>query len=77
MVRYWFSAKAPGWGWGHPVAWQGWVVVVVFGALVAAGGILLPPRQHLVLYLGYIAGLIILLIGIGWVTKEPGQPDHY
>ena len=35
--RYWFPAKRYGWGWGLPVAWQGWLVLAVFFGLVAAG----------------------------------------
>jgi hypothetical protein len=71
MAKYWFSARRRGLGWGRPVAWQGWLVVIAFGALVAAGGLLLPPRQEWLLYLGYIAILIVLLIGLGWLKTEP------
>ena len=31
---YWFAAKTFGWGWTLPVAWQGWLVVVVYAALI-------------------------------------------
>ena len=33
----WFPAKTYGWGWGLPVTWQGWVVFVLYLALVALG----------------------------------------
>ncbi len=32
--QFWFPAKKYGWGWGLPSAWQGWVVLVVYGFLV-------------------------------------------
>ncbi|HVF19793.1 MAG TPA: DUF1648 domain-containing protein [Mycobacteriales bacterium] len=35
---YWFKAKSYGYGWGRPLTWQGWVVMV--GYLVA---VLVPP----------------------------------
>ncbi len=34
---FWFPAKRYGWGWGLPVAWQGWLVLIAFCWLVAAG----------------------------------------
>ena len=42
--RYWFPAKTYGWGWGMPVTWQGWVVMVVFMGAMLAGGTYLLPR---------------------------------
>lgn len=33
---YWFKAKLYGWGW-VPARWQGWLVIVVGVALLAAG----------------------------------------
>ncbi len=26
--RYWFPAETYGWGWGLPITWEGWVVLV-------------------------------------------------
>jgi len=71
MAKYWFSARRGGLGWGRPIAWQGWLVVIVFGALVAVGALLLPPSKEWLLYLGYIAILIFLLIGLCWLKSEP------
>jgi hypothetical protein len=33
----WFPAKRYGWGWGLPVAWQGWVVLLAWLALFVGG----------------------------------------
>jgi hypothetical protein len=53
--EYWFPAKRYGWGWGIPNTWQGWLVLAVFGALLAAGSVALPPGRHVGLYLAYVA----------------------
>lgn len=34
--KYWFPAKKYGYGWGLPVTWQGWVVVVSYLVLITA-----------------------------------------
>jgi len=41
---YWFPAKRYGWGWGFPITWQGWLVLLGFFALVLFG-IYLFPRE--------------------------------
>lgn len=40
--RYWFPAKEYGYGWGLPVTWQGWLVIVAYLVLIAAGIFLFP-----------------------------------
>ena len=37
--EYWFRAKKYGWGWGLPLKWQGWAVLIAFFALLAAGNV--------------------------------------
>lgn len=32
--EYWFPAKRYGWGWGFPLTWQGWAVVLSYCAVV-------------------------------------------
>lgn len=48
---YWFPAKRYGWGWGFPIAWQGWLVFGAFLGLLVAGAFLFsslfPPRGGL------------------------------
>ena len=50
--QYWFPVKRYGWGWGLPIVWQGWVVLVAYTSLLSAAlvGICLlkgePPRWH-------------------------------
>jgi hypothetical protein len=69
--QYWFPAKRYGWGWGIPNTWQGWLVLAVFGALLAAGSVVLPPGREVGLYLAYVAVLSALLIGVCWLKGEP------
>ncbi len=68
---YWFPAKRYGWGWGLPVRWEGWAVFAAFVALVVLGAFLFPPRVVMGSYLGYIALLCVLLVGICWLKGEP------
>jgi hypothetical protein len=69
--KYWFPAKRYGWGWGIPNAWQGWLVLVVFVALLVVGSVVLPPGRQVGLYLAYVAMLCGLLIGVCWLKGEP------
>jgi len=32
--KFWFHAKAFGYGWGLPASWQGWVVLILYILLV-------------------------------------------
>ncbi len=69
--RYWFPAKRYGWGWGLPITWQGWLVLVTFIALVAGGVLLFPPRTALAAYLAYVAALSVAFIVVAWMKGEP------
>jgi hypothetical protein len=69
--QYWFPAKRYGWGWGLPIKWQGWAILVAFIGLIAAGAFLFPPRKVLAAYLAYVAVLCIALGGVCWLKGEP------
>ena len=68
--RYWFPAKRYGWGWGPPNNWQGWSVVAGFAALIAVGAATILPRSHTG-FIGCVAVLSVLLIGVCWWKGEP------
>lgn len=68
--RYWFPAKTYGWGWGIPCSWQGWVVLLVYLALVAMTCFLIDPAKHLKTWIAAIWGLSILLVLICWWKGE-------
>ena len=69
--KYWFRTKRYGWGWGLPSAWQGWVVLVGFVALLVLGSVLFPPDDRLGMYLGYVALLSAALVVVAWWKGEP------
>ncbi|MEO8751605.1 MAG: hypothetical protein ABI624_02890 [Casimicrobiaceae bacterium] len=71
---YWFPAKRHGWGWGPPSAWQGWVVLVVFFCLLAAGAAILLPIDRISAFLGWSVFLTVVLVAICWVKGEPPSP---
>jgi len=72
--KYWFPAKSYGWGWGPPVTWQGWAVLVGFFVLLGAGAWSLPEQPSVPCMLAFVAysfGLSSVLIAICWYKGEP------
>jgi len=68
--KYWFPAKRYGWGWGPPTAWQGWLVLIVFFALVLIGAIVLLPGGGPAPFLLYTVALVAVLLAICWLKGE-------
>ena len=68
---YWFPAKRYGWGWGIPTAWQGWAVLLVFFALLAAGAFWLLPSLGPMPFVGYTVLLSLALLLVCWLKGEP------
>ncbi len=69
---FWFPAKRYGWGWGFPVAWQGWVVFISYLLLVIVGAYKMVPGEELAFTL-LLIGLTAGLIAICWIKGEPPQ----
>ena len=69
--RYWFPAKPYGWGWGMPSAWQGWLVLALFAALLGLGMLMFPPAQARLAYSLYVAALGAALVAVCWLKGEP------
>jgi hypothetical protein len=67
--KIWFPAKKYGWGWGPPVCWQGWMVLLAYFVLLGAGAVLLLPR-HLGLFFGWIGILVVFLLVICLLKGE-------
>ena len=67
---YWFPAKRFGWGWGPPVAWQGWAVLVSWIIAFAVGTLLLLPQHRAVLWM-FVLGMSGLLIAVCYLKGEP------
>jgi hypothetical protein len=69
--KYWFPTKRYGWGWGPPIAWQGWVVVAAFCILLVGGGFVLLPSRGPAVFVAYSMVLSVVLIIACWITGEP------
>ena len=69
--KYWFPAKRYGWGWGLPRTWQGWLVLLGFFALLAAGALVFLPKLQTGYFLAYTAVLVAALLAVCYVTGEP------
>ena len=69
---YWFPAKTYGWGWGPPLTWQGWVVLVAWAAVLFEGLVLLRHHDHqLVFSLSYVLLMSVLLGVVCYIKGEP------
>lgn len=73
--KYWFPAKKYGYGWGLPVTWQGWVVVVSYLVLITAAVFLFPvyTEAGLLQHALFTVFLTIVLIGVCWFKGEPAK----
>jgi Na+/glutamate symporter len=69
--QHWFRAKRYGWGWGLPVAWQGWLSLAVFFALLLGGAWAILPQYGNGVFLAYAVALVVALLGVCWLKGEP------
>ena len=69
--KYWFPAKHYGWGWGPPVTWQGWAVLVGYIASVLLISVCFSPDRHPLIYPIAIAFTTSVLIGVCLKKGEP------
>ena len=63
--KFWFHAKLFGFGWGLPASWQGWVVLVLYLALVIATGLLAPAETRLPAILALTVMFIVVVVFTG------------
>lgn len=68
---YWFPAKTYGWGWGLPVTWQGWLVLLTYTLSMIIAGVVFPPATQNMAFITCVAGLSLVLVVICWLTGEP------
>ena len=68
--KYWFPAKRYGWGWGPPTCWQGWVVVGIYAALIAAATYLRSNTTQLAFF-AVVGCATLALIAICMAKGEP------
>jgi hypothetical protein len=71
--RYWFGAKRYGSGWGPPITWEGWLVLVLWIAALFLGRRYLVPNNiyaHLVFALA--------MVGLLWsICYSKGEPPRW
>ena len=65
----WFPAKRYGWGWGPPVAWQGWAVLIAWTAAVVTIAPFLAGR-HWVGFAGFMVGMTAALVAVCYAKGE-------
>ena len=63
-ANFWFAVKRYGYGWGLPVRWQGWAVLVAYFALMWAGIRYLGGRQTVAGLLLYLLAITVALIAV-------------
>jgi hypothetical protein len=68
--KAWFAAKTYGWGWGLPLRWQGWVLMIGFIVVLIAGAPL--AKKAIVLFVGYnVAVVTVLFVICYWKGEAP------
>jgi hypothetical protein len=68
--QYWFPAKRYGWGWGPPLTWQGWVVLIVWIAILSGAAMRLMP-MHPIEFLVFAILMAGFLTLICYIKGEP------
>ena len=69
----WFPAKRYGWGWGFPVAWQGWVVMLVYIVLLFLGTKEYLRTQNLT----FFAYLALITAGLVAICYQKGETPRW
>jgi hypothetical protein len=76
--RYWFPVRPArnGWGWGLPLVWQGWAVLILFFVLLFSGmSILAFYRPALmIVYALALAGLFLAIVF--WKGEPQSMRDN-
>lgn len=75
--RYWFPVRpaSSGWGWGLPLVWEGWAVLVGFFALLIGGMTVLAPYGQFAA-VGYACVLAGCLLAVAFWKGEPQARRH-
>ncbi|MBB5018179.1 hypothetical protein HNQ59_001464 [Chitinivorax tropicus] len=71
--RYWFPAKRFGWGWGVPITWQGWAVLLVYLGLIWGGAAALLASHGVFVFMVYTSILTAVFLAI---CQRKGEPLH-
>jgi hypothetical protein len=68
--RYWFRAKRYGFGWGLPVAWQGWVFFLSWLLITLLGVRLLTPGSQAMRW-AFIGAMVFFLLVVCYWKGDP------
>jgi hypothetical protein len=70
--RYWFPVRPArnGWGWGLPIAWQGWLAYLIFFAALFGGITLSVPYGQLAM-IAFSCVWAALFVGLMFWKGEP------
>jgi hypothetical protein len=68
--KIWFPAKRYGWGWGPPVCWQGWAVILAWVILLSIGVLFLTMTQHPIICAAYAIVFVIALMVTYYLKGE-------
>ncbi|MBF0232196.1 MAG: hypothetical protein HQK65_04060 [Desulfamplus sp.] len=72
----WFPAMKYGIGWGFPITWQGWIVLLSYVSLLLLGGLLIGNSPFLIIpFVIYVFILSGILFYICW--KKGEKSDHH
>jgi hypothetical protein len=69
----WFPAKKYGFGWGLPVRWQGWMVLLIYTMLIAAGIVFIGYSENQIWFYVYCSISTIILILICWKKGDTAK----
>jgi uncharacterized membrane protein YhaH (DUF805 family) len=69
-ANYWFPAKRYGWGWGPPITWQGWLVMILWIIVIVVVSPILAPTNWLA-FVAFMIVMVSLLIAICYAKGEP------
>ena len=67
---FWFAVKRYGYGWGLPVRWQGWLVLVAYLVLLYGGIRYFEPRRDGLSLFVYLVVLTAALVAVIVVKGE-------
>ena len=71
--RYWFSTPQFGFGYRHPVTWEGWAVDLTVFAMFALAGLWIRgyQQEHPMLQLGFFFGVLATTLVVRHWKGEP------
>lgn len=75
-TRYWFKRRRYGWGY-TPVAWQGWLAVVLLLVLTLAPTLWIGDAMSGWVIVGWLAWIVVVLAGFVALTFRTGPPARW